>query len=85
MRPVLFSLLAFVVGCDSASKFDLAQIEGKVTPGMTELQVTQAIGAPSRIIRKDDNRELRYESKDGKGAIVVHEKGNRVYDVTRED
>lgn len=50
---------------------------------MTELELNQAIGVPTRIDMVDGMRELRYDGVDG-GRVIVVVKGNIVVDVRRE-
>lgn len=79
--------MAAVILCGCAAptrKFDLDQMMGKVEIGMDEVQVTQILGAPSRIDVVDGRRLLRYEGTDG-GFLVVSLIGNRVTDARRHN
>lgn len=84
---VFASLIAMgvIAGCSkgNARTFDLNALEGKVSAGMNEVQVTQIMGVPSSIKTEGDYRELRYDGQDGKGYIVVGLKGNVVIDARR--
>ena len=83
---LLVSLVAALLsGCSSSdtAKYDLDTIDGKVTTGMSEVQVVSAIGAPSHVSKQGDSRELRYDSIDGKGHLLVKLKGNIVVDSVR--
>jgi hypothetical protein len=75
--------ILIAVGCAAETRtFDLDSIDKKVSTGMSELQVTQLIGAPSHIDIEGDTRKLRYDGKDG-GYILVTLKGNVVIDARR--
>lgn len=72
-------------GCSAPTrKCDLDQMMGKVEIGMNEVQVTQILGAPTRIDVVDGRRLLRYEGTDG-GFLVVSLIGNRVTDARRHN
>jgi hypothetical protein len=75
--------LLLIVGCSGGGrKHDLDSLMGKVSTGMTELQVTQAIGAPSHVDIVDGGRDLRYDGEGG-GYILVTLRGDRVTDAVR--
>lgn len=88
MKTLLLSITVAVVilgGCAAPTrKFDLDQLMGKIETGMNEVQVTQILGAPSRIDVVDGRRLLRYEGTDG-GFLVVSLVGNRVTDARRHN
>jgi len=80
-----FLTLVFA-GCQSGgTRYDLDSLDGKVKEGMSELEVTRDAGPPTKIEIKDDVRTLRYEAKEGSGALVVTLKQNIVIKVERQN
>lgn len=83
-RITLLLLGLLLAGCSSSGRtFDLNSMMGKVSMGMNEFQVTQALGAPTKIEVVNGVRELRYDGNDGKGFLVVSLKDNVVIDARR--
>lgn len=83
-RNTLLLLAAALAGCSSPSRtFDLDSMMGKVSMGMNEVQVTQILGAPTKIEVINGVRELRYDGNDGKGYLVISLKDNVVIDARR--
>lgn len=83
LAPILG--LVLLVGCGSGgTKYDLASLQGKIRTGMSEFEVTRDAGAPTHVSVEGDRRTLRYEAKDGPGAIVVTLRQNVVIDVKQE-
>lgn len=86
MARLLIASLLFLMlfGCGPSGRtMDLDSRIGKVSTGMTELQVTQALGAPSHIDTSEPGtRKLRYNGDSG-GYILVTLVQDRVTDARR--
>lgn len=82
---LIFVLLVGVACGQGGTKYDLDSLNGKVRTGMSELEVTRDAGPPTHIDVKDDTRTLRYEAKEGSGALVVTMKQNVVINVERKN
>ena len=79
----LMWILPVLLTCACAKegdKHDLGKVITGARTGMTELALTQAIGAPTTIEVVNGVRELRYDGKDG-GYVIVAVKGNIVTDI----
>jgi len=76
--------LALLAGCGvNTKKHDLEPLMNKASTGMTELQVTQAMGAPSRVEIDGTTRRLVYDGESG-GNITVTLVSDRVVDARRK-
>ena len=82
---VLVLCVGLIGGCGSGgTKYDLSTLQGKIRTGMSELELTRDAGAPTHISVVGDKRVLRYESKEGSGAIEVTLRQNVVIDVQQK-
>lgn len=72
--------LTVVTGCRKEFVHNVDSFDGKVAPGMTEFEVIQAIGVPSRIKTDRSVRELVYFDADGDRSFTVGLASNRVTD-----
>lgn len=70
---------------DKGATFDLEVVQSKAKMGMSEFDLVNATGAPTRVDVEGKYRHLRYDSKDGKGYLIISLKENRVVDVSRRD
>lgn len=86
MKRCMFLVAIFCAGCGAGGpKYDLDSLNGKIRTGMSELELTRDAGAPTHIAKDGDTRTLRYEAKEGSGAVIVTLKQNIVINVERKN
>ncbi|GEM_PF-4416166 len=80
-------LLTAICGCRSkpGPGHDLDVVMGKVSAGMSEVQVVANAGTPDRIEAEGDYRKLRYYDVSGTAYVEITLKNNVVVDIIRRD